>query len=427
MARVPNKKNRDPNNLDFQGLYNDLQSWESFLAEKDKKLEAHSDGKGEVGSSSQRAGRIGGSRTLQGNAQQFDYSGSLKEFDRLSNSLSEESSPNAASEKDLGNDFFKQKKFKEAIDCYSRSIALSPTAVAFANRAMAYLKVKRFEEAENDCTEALNLDDRYIKAYSRRATARKELGKRKGSFEDSEFALRLEPQNQELKKQYAEAKAMYDKENLEKASRIMKNSAQAAQNVQTNENRIEEVESTRSRSRREESNGSQQRKTLSSGADSSKKNHPMREREIRNAVQELASRAASRAMAEAEKNITPPTSAYEFETSWKRLSGDRSLQACLLKAITPSTLPQLFKNSLSAPLLIDIIKCIATFFWEEMDLAINLLDSLTKVSRFDMIIMCLLSADKFDLQKMWEEVFSSDAVPAEYVEFLKILRSKYCP
>lgn len=43
----------------------------------------------------------------------------------------------------------------------------------------------RFREAEDDCTEALNLDDRYIKAYSRRATARKELGKFKESFEGS--------------------------------------------------------------------------------------------------------------------------------------------------------------------------------------------------------------------------------------------------
>lgn len=42
-----------------------------------------------------------------------------------------------------GNEFFKQKKFKEAIGCYSRSIALSPTAVAYANRAMAYIKLRR--------------------------------------------------------------------------------------------------------------------------------------------------------------------------------------------------------------------------------------------------------------------------------------------
>ena len=41
----------------------------------------------------------------------------------------------------------------------------------------------RFREAEDDCTEALNLDDRYIKAYSRRATARKELGKFKEATE----------------------------------------------------------------------------------------------------------------------------------------------------------------------------------------------------------------------------------------------------
>ena len=32
-------------------------------------------------------------------------------------------------------------------------------------------------EGEDDCTEALNLDDRYIKAYSCRITARKELEK----------------------------------------------------------------------------------------------------------------------------------------------------------------------------------------------------------------------------------------------------------
>ncbi|MCL7023793.1 hypothetical protein MKW94_023246 [Papaver nudicaule] len=131
----------------------------------------------------------------------------------------ENSDPNslgAITEKELGNQYFKQKKFVEAIDCYSRSIALSPTAVAFANRAMAYLKIKRYEEAENDCTEALNLDDRYIKAYSRRATARKELGKLELSVEDTEFALRLEPNNQEVKKQNAEVKDLYNKEVLEK-------------------------------------------------------------------------------------------------------------------------------------------------------------------------------------------------------------------
>jgi hypothetical protein len=45
------------------------------------------------------------------------------------------------------------------------------------------VKFIRFKEAEDDCTEALNLDDRYIKAYSRRITARKELGKLKEAMD----------------------------------------------------------------------------------------------------------------------------------------------------------------------------------------------------------------------------------------------------
>jgi hypothetical protein len=46
-----------------------------------------------------------------------------------------------------------------------------------------YVQLIRFEEAENDCTEALNLDDRYVKAYSRRITARKGLGKLKEAMD----------------------------------------------------------------------------------------------------------------------------------------------------------------------------------------------------------------------------------------------------
>ena len=42
---------------------------------------------------------------------------------------------------------------------------------------MASIKLGRFEEAEADCTEAIIRDDEYVKAYSRRATARMRLKK----------------------------------------------------------------------------------------------------------------------------------------------------------------------------------------------------------------------------------------------------------
>lgn len=48
-------------------------------------------------------------------------------------------------------------------------------------------------------------------------------------------------------------------------------------------------------------------------------------------MQELASQAASRSMVEAAKNIIAPTTAYQFEVSWRGFSDDQALQACLLK------------------------------------------------------------------------------------------------
>ncbi|KAM7481785.1 hypothetical protein LguiB_006368 [Lonicera macranthoides] len=457
MARVPSKHGLDQ---DFEGFLNNLQDWELSLKDKDKKLKSQSAGKeklqpsaqkdnarhvGQLSTGNGRPGQskehgnessqkieiVGDDRRPMGKnssidnpstARQYDY---LRQYDAISNLssglMTEESSVDANSEKELGNEYFKQKKFKEAIDCYSRSIALSPTAVAYANRAMAYLKIKRFQDAEDDCTEALNLDDRYIKAYSRRSTARKELGKLKESIEDSEFALRLEPQNQEIKKQHTEAKSLYEKEILKKASGALRGSMHGSQQAKKSEVErnghvgIQPVSS------------SSQMTSVSPKQDNTKRKQKTGKEELKPSVQELAARAAALAAADAAKNISPPNSAYQFEVSWRGLSGDRTLQARLLKATSPDSLAQIFKNALSAPLLIDLIRCIATFFNEEMDLAVRYLENLTKVSRFDMIIMCLSSADKADVQRIWNEVLCNKGTPPEHAETLNKLRSRYLP
>ncbi|XP_059652291.1 uncharacterized protein LOC132299589 isoform X4 [Cornus florida] len=428
MARVPSKHGRDQA-LDFEGFLNDLQDWELSRQDKDKKLKPEATGKqklerpmqrGGVSNANQKIGMTSEDKRIMGKTSsadysstaRHDYSGNLDSIGNFSSSfMTEESSPDAASEKELGNEYFKQKKFKEAIDCYSRSIALSPTAVAYANRAMAYLKIKRFQEAEDDCTEALNLDDRYIKAYSRRATARKELGKLKESIEDAEFALRLEPQNQEIKKQYAESKSLYEKGIGRQAPVDTSVSIEDS----TSNNMITDGEK----------GAVSHEGGIQNSLEIVKKNQRTGKQELMASLEELASRAASRANAEAAKNITPPNSAYQFEVSWRGLSGDRALQTRLLMTISPVALPRIFKNALSAPLLIDIIKCIATFFSEEMDLAIKYLENLTKVSRFDMLIMCLSSNDRADLVKIWDEEFCSKAASTVYSGILAELRPRY--
>ncbi|KAL8153746.1 hypothetical protein V2J09_011506 [Rumex salicifolius] len=427
--------------MNFQGFLNELQDWEVSMKDK------HSVSKsGATESASKKSKSNYGERSYLS-----------------SNYKVEETFVDANSEKDLGNDFFKQKKYNEAVDCYSRSIALSPTAVAFANRAMAYLKVKRqvkyvktpvsfslFREAEADCTEALDLDDRYIKAYSRRATARKELGNLKEALNDVQFALRLEPSNQEIKKQCAEIKTSLEKAILHKASSASKSSSQTKKVVESKADShghakgihlipdghkkggVAEIPDTKmatSKGYVEIKEVDEQKKisgiTTDSGSEMRK--GKVSKQELAASVHELASRAASRAMTEAAKNISLPTSAYQFEVSWKGFCGDRSLQTQLLKVTPPDTLPQIFKNSLSLPILMDIIKCLSSIFIDEPELAVKYLKSLTKVSRFDMLILCLPATEKADLRKTWDEVFLSEAAPIEHAEILSELRPKYCP
>ena len=62
--------------------------------------------------------------------------------------------------------------------------------MAYANRAMAYLKMGRYGDAERDCSAALKLDALYLKAWQRRATARRAQGKLPEAVADFEEALR---------------------------------------------------------------------------------------------------------------------------------------------------------------------------------------------------------------------------------------------
>lgn len=79
--------------------------------------------------------------------------------------------------KDRGNDLFRAGKYKEARVAYSTSLALDPSCLAYANRAMVALRLGDAAAAERDCTAALKLDGSYVKAYQRRAAARQKLEK----------------------------------------------------------------------------------------------------------------------------------------------------------------------------------------------------------------------------------------------------------
>ncbi|XP_050260707.1 outer envelope protein 64, mitochondrial [Quercus robur] len=98
--------------------------------------------------------------------------------------------------KEKGNAAFKGMQWNKAVKYYTEAINLNSTiATYFCNRAAAYLELGCFQQAEEDCSKAILLDRKNVKAYLRRGTARESLLHYKESAEDFKHALVLEPQN----------------------------------------------------------------------------------------------------------------------------------------------------------------------------------------------------------------------------------------
>ncbi|XP_076862558.1 RNA polymerase II-associated protein 3 [Brachyhypopomus gauderio] len=102
----------------------------------------------------------------------------------------------AMKEKENGNKFFKEGKYDEAVECYSRGMSADPyNPVLPTNRATCFFRLKKYAVAESDCNLAIALDSKYMKAYVRRGAARFALQNLQDALEDYEMVLKLDPEN----------------------------------------------------------------------------------------------------------------------------------------------------------------------------------------------------------------------------------------
>ncbi|NXX50052.1 TOM34 protein, partial [Tricholaema leucomelas] len=97
--------------------------------------------------------------------------------------------------KEEGNELVKKGNHKKAVEKYSDSLKLNQECATYTNRALCYLFLKQYKEAVQDCTEALRLDPKNVKALYRRAQALKELKDYKSSIADIKSLLKTEPKN----------------------------------------------------------------------------------------------------------------------------------------------------------------------------------------------------------------------------------------
>ncbi|EGN97602.1 hypothetical protein SERLA73DRAFT_92775 [Serpula lacrymans var. lacrymans S7.3] len=102
----------------------------------------------------------------------------------------------AASLKTKGNNLYKQRKFAEAVELYTRAIQVASKAdpVFYSNRAACYVNMSppKHELVVHDCDEALKLDSNYVKALNRRAIALEGLERYEESLRDFTAATILD-------------------------------------------------------------------------------------------------------------------------------------------------------------------------------------------------------------------------------------------
>lgn len=78
--------------------------------------------------------------------------------------------------KEEGNAAFKAKDYRRAVELYGQALEVDPAnkdmnAKILQNRAQAYINLKEYDSAVQDCNEALRLDPGYVKAMKMRAKA----------------------------------------------------------------------------------------------------------------------------------------------------------------------------------------------------------------------------------------------------------------
>ncbi|XP_006633725.1 RNA polymerase II-associated protein 3 isoform X1 [Lepisosteus oculatus] len=263
---------------DLQDFMKELESWEMDIKKKDEELRRESgveitqENLPPIRNTEYRKKKRENSKVAAKNAKNekkkasriksCDYVAWEKlDVDKLMESVDKEESPSeshesdsdedgihidkdqALSEKEKGNKFFKEGKYDEAIECYTRGMCADPyNPVLPTNRATSFFRLKKYAVAESDCNLALALDRNYIKAYARRGACRFALKKFEGAQQDYEMVLKLDPDNLEAQNELKKIKEALGSQEV-KPNKKETLANEAPQVDESEQKRIEEEQS----------------------------------------------------------------------------------------------------------------------------------------------------------------------------------------
>ena len=130
-----------------------------------------------------------------------------KEF-HIDNKPKKEIDVKSANEwKEKGNALVKEQKYKEALDCYSKSIEYNPNEpILYSNRSAMYLNLSQYDLALKDAEKAIELKPDYVKPYLRKGKALEGLNKKKEALAVYELGLEKDKNDAQLKQAVNELK-----------------------------------------------------------------------------------------------------------------------------------------------------------------------------------------------------------------------------
>ncbi|KAM9327425.1 RNA polymerase II-associated protein 3 isoform 2-T2 [Pholidichthys leucotaenia] len=338
----------------------------------------------------------------------------------------------AVMQKDRGNAYFKEGKYEAAVECYTRGMEADDMNVLLpANRAMAYLKLERFKEAENDCTKAIFLDCTYSKAFARRGTARAALGKLEEARQDFQQLLKLEPGNKQALNELQKLQIETGSDSL-----LQMEDGSERRTVQPID-KPPHLRSTKPLRRIdiEEISGklmvpkagptgtepfiqevlSEDEESLSTSPSAK----VIRIEEVADvpshtSEQPTSQPAQTEAVLPPEPSATPPssgtdlppppTSSFQLEADLRKIGNQPQLIYRYLRQIKPEAYAQIFHNTLESDVLNKIVRTLRDFYIsnEMPTVTLEILSSLASVRRFDMAVMFMSSLEKKVLKELFD-------------------------
>lgn len=335
----------------------------------------------------------------------------------------------ANEEKDKGNALFKNGCYDDAITCYTRGIEADPSnAILPANRAMALLKLKRYEEAEKDCSVSIHLDYTYVKAYARRGTARIELRKLEEAKRDFQQVLNIEPSNKqavsEIKRierklkeieEEKERNRIAEEERLQSEEGIVK-PIYKPQHLRSKKplRRIDIEEIGQDTCEVDKKLASKPQERLEAGVQTGNeeekeiilKSKDRRREETRPEDTHSTDTSSVTASPSPPSMSVPavPQTSFQLVKDWKQLHKYPSLLYQYFKQISPSTYPSILQQSLDSNLLNGILKLIVDFYIPSNEPVLETLQCLCNVKRFDMNVMFMSAKEKEVVKRIFHYI-----------------------